>query len=151
MEVLEILNDRVAQELLVSREPARLAYTWWDGTPRVVPMVFYWTGSEVVVSSPVKAPKVKVLEARPDVALTIDGTSFPFHVLMVRGAANVQRMDEVPREYALACERYFGSEMGREWVSQLEARGLTSWARIAITPRQVRILDFETRFPSAIS
>jgi hypothetical protein len=31
------LADPIAQELLTSRIPARLAYTWSDGTPRVVP------------------------------------------------------------------------------------------------------------------
>ena len=57
MTVLEQLNDPVAHELLTSRELARLAYTWTDGTPRVVPIWFQWTGVAVVVSSPVRAPK----------------------------------------------------------------------------------------------
>jgi hypothetical protein len=33
----ELLDDPIAQELLHSTIPARLAYTWPDGTPRVVP------------------------------------------------------------------------------------------------------------------
>ena len=33
-----ILSDPVAQDLLTSRIPARLAYCWKDGTPRVVPI-----------------------------------------------------------------------------------------------------------------
>jgi hypothetical protein len=33
----ELLQDPVAQELLASRIPARLAYVWTDGTPRVSP------------------------------------------------------------------------------------------------------------------
>jgi nitroimidazol reductase NimA-like FMN-containing flavoprotein (pyridoxamine 5'-phosphate oxidase superfamily) len=41
---LELLSDPVAQELLSSVNPARLAYTWTDGSPRVVPMWFHWTG-----------------------------------------------------------------------------------------------------------
>jgi hypothetical protein len=32
---LALLNDPVAQELLHSTIPARLAYVWRDGTPRV--------------------------------------------------------------------------------------------------------------------
>jgi nitroimidazol reductase NimA-like FMN-containing flavoprotein (pyridoxamine 5'-phosphate oxidase superfamily) len=77
MAVLEVLNDKVAQELLVSRELARLAYTWRDGTPRVVPIWFHWTGTEVVIGTPSKAPKVRVLGTRPDVAVTIDSSSWP--------------------------------------------------------------------------
>ncbi|MEA3214794.1 MAG: hypothetical protein QOJ19_950 [Acidimicrobiia bacterium] len=37
-------TDAVAKELMESRIPARLAYIWHDGTPRVVPMWFHWTG-----------------------------------------------------------------------------------------------------------
>jgi hypothetical protein len=148
--VLDVLNDGVAQELLTSRELARLAYTWRDGTPRVVPIWFHWTGAEVVLASPVRAPKVNVLESRPDVALTIDGTAWPYHVLLIRGRATVERLQGVVPEYVAAAERYFGPEQGRAWVASVEERGL-SWARIAITPIKATILDFETRFPSAIS
>ena len=49
---LDLLNDPVAQQLLQSTIPARLAYTWTDGTPRVVPIWFHWNGSEVVLGSP---------------------------------------------------------------------------------------------------
>jgi hypothetical protein len=148
--VLDVLNDAVAQELLISRELARLAYTWRDGTPRVVPIWFHWTGAEVVLASPLGAPKVKVLESRPDVALTIDGTAWPYHVLMIRGTATVERLHGVVPEYAAAAERYFGPEQGRAWVASVEERGL-AWARITITPIKATILDFEARFPSALS
>ncbi len=37
MNVLEVLNDRVAQELLASAQLARLAYTWTDGISRCGP------------------------------------------------------------------------------------------------------------------
>ena len=36
-----LLDDPVAQELLHSTNLARLAYTWHDGTPRVVPIWFH--------------------------------------------------------------------------------------------------------------
>src|SRR5437870_2151787 len=49
---LALLEDPVAQELLGSREPARLAYTWLDGTPRVVPIWFHWDGRALVLGSP---------------------------------------------------------------------------------------------------
>lgn len=57
-----LLDDPVAQQLLVSPTPARLAYNWRDGTPRVVPIGFHWNGSEIVLGTPVDAPKMQVLQ-----------------------------------------------------------------------------------------
>jgi hypothetical protein len=37
---LELLQHPVSQELMQSKIPARLAYIWTDGTPRVVPIWF---------------------------------------------------------------------------------------------------------------
>ena len=37
---IALLNDPVARRLLNSTIPARLAYSWTDGTPRVVPIWF---------------------------------------------------------------------------------------------------------------
>jgi hypothetical protein len=42
--VMHVLNDPVAQELIWSDIPARVAYTGLDGFPRVFPWVF--TGTE---------------------------------------------------------------------------------------------------------
>jgi len=56
---LELLNDPVAKALLGSVNLARLAYTWLDGSPRVVPIWFHWTGEQFVLTSPAKAPKLR--------------------------------------------------------------------------------------------
>jgi len=53
----------------------------------------------------------------------------------------------VSPEYELAAARYFGSEQGPAWVGTLRGKPM---ARIAITPDWVGILDFQTRFPSAL-
>ncbi len=58
---LALLNDPVAQELLRSTSPARLAYVWRDGTPRVVPIWFHWNGKEIILGTPPNAPKVQAL------------------------------------------------------------------------------------------
>ena len=111
---LELLHDPVAEKLLGSTIPARLAYTWMDGTPRVVPVRFHWTGEQFVIGSPARAPKLKALAGDPHVALTIDdNTEWPHSVLMVRGAAEVEMLDDVVPEYALSADRYFGPEQGR--------------------------------------
>jgi nitroimidazol reductase NimA-like FMN-containing flavoprotein (pyridoxamine 5'-phosphate oxidase superfamily) len=85
---LELLNDPVASALVKSVNPARLAYTWMDGSPRVVPIWFHWTGDQFVLGTPPKAPKLKTLAADPRVALTIDDTAWPPGVLLVRGRAS---------------------------------------------------------------
>ena len=147
---LALLEDPVARELLDSRRPARLAYTWRDGTPRVVPIWFHWDGREIVVSSPPRAPKLKVLESGSKVALTVDGDTWPYHVLMVRGTADVRMVSGVPTEYSAAARRYMGVEQGDAWSDQVAAR-FPQMARIAITPDWVGVIDFERRFPSALA
>ena len=62
-----------AQELLTAMSSAHLAYNAEDGTPRVIPVGFFWTGTEFVISTATTSPKVAALRAPPDVALAIDG------------------------------------------------------------------------------
>ena len=95
---LSLLDDPVAVELLASRVPARLAYTWTDGSPRVVPIWFHWDGTAVVMATPARSPKLKVLQRRPQVALTIDTEVFPALVLSVRGEVEVQASEGPPAE-----------------------------------------------------
>jgi hypothetical protein len=147
---LDLLADPVAQELLRSRIPARLAYTWHDGTPRVVPIWFHWNGAEIVVAGPPDAPKVDAIVANPAVALTIDGNDWPYKVLLLRGTARVEMIEGVAPEYVAAAERYFGSEQGKQWVGMV-ASMLDSTARVTIRPEHVTIIDFEKRFPSKVA
>lgn len=147
---LALLAHPVAQALLRSTLPARLAYTARDGAPRVIPMQFHWTGSEVVLSSWPDDPKVAALQARPRVALTIDTTEPPFRVLQLRGTAEVAIVAGISAEMAAAAERYMGPEGGRAWVDQA-ARLSPHTARIAIRPEWVDVLDFETRLPGGMA
>lgn len=146
---LELLNHTASRELLQSKIPARLAYMWTDGTPRVVPIWFHWDGREFVMGTPPKAPKLKALAKNPKVALTIDDNTFPHKVLLVRGTAKLQPVDGVVPEYALAAERYFGEQQGKAWVAQLSSMG-KGMVRISIAPEWIGLLDFQTRFPSAL-
>jgi hypothetical protein len=147
---LELLQHPISQELLTSKIPARLAYVWTDGTPRVVPIWFHWNGKEVVMGTPPKAPKLKALAKNPKVALTIDNNTHPHKVLSIRGTARMQPMNEIVPEYIAAAERYFGPEQGEAWIKQLRGM-ISSMVRITITPEWVGLLDFQTRFPSALS
>lgn len=146
---LALLNDPIAEKLLRSAIPARLAYVWPDGTPRVIPIWFHWNGKELVLGTPLKAPKLKALAPGSKVAVTIDDDTWPYKVLQIRGTVQIDTVKGVIPEYELAAERYFGAEQGRSWIQQV--RGMFShMARIAVTPEWVAILDFEQRFPSAI-
>lgn len=146
---LALLNDPVAQQLLQAPIPARLAYTWRDGTPRVIPIWFHWNGEEIVLGTPLKAPKVQVLSQNSKIALTIDNTTWPYKALQIRGTAQVETVDGVIPEYAAAAERYFGEEQGRVWVEQVRSM-FSQMVRISVRPEWVGVLDFEDRFPSAI-
>jgi Pyridoxamine 5'-phosphate oxidase len=147
---LELLQDPISKELMQSKIPARLAYVWTDGTPRVVPIWFHWDGKDFVMASPPKAPKLKALAKNNKVALTIDDNSFPHKVLLVRGTVRLETVEGIVPEYAAAAERYFGREQGQAWVGQLRGM-IRSMVRITVTPEWVGILDFQTRFPSALS
>ena len=147
--VLQLLNDPVAQALLNSKILARLAYTGLDGFPRVVPIWFHWDGEQFVLGTAPSSPKVKALARGTKVALTIDEDKYPPKVLLVRGTARVEIIDGVVPEYAKAARRYLGEEQGQGWEEQ--ARGMwRQMARVAIEPEWVKILDFQTRFPKAL-
>jgi hypothetical protein len=147
---LSLLQHPAAQELLQSKIPARLAYVWTDGTPRVVPIWFHWNGHEIVMASPEKAPKLKALAKNPKISLTIDDNTFPHKVLLIRGTARLEQVEGVVPEYAKAAERYFSAAQAEAWLTQLR-KLVSSMVRITITPEWVGVLDFEARFPSALA
>src|SRR5215213_1733241 len=145
-DVSQVLNDPLAQELLDSNIPARLAYTGRDGAPRAIPIAFDWTGTEFVVCTPPHAAKVRALQANPRVALTIDTTTFPPHVLLVRGTASVELVDGVPPEYLAGSKKIVGEAEFPAFEEQVRAL-YQQMARIAIVPEWAKLLDFETRLP----
>jgi hypothetical protein len=147
---LGLLQHPTSTELLASKIPARLAYVWTDGSPRVIPIWFHWNGREIIMASPPRAPKLKALAKNPKVSLTIDDNVFPHKVLLIRGSARLETVAGVVPEYATAAERYFGREQGNAWVAQLRTL-ISNMVRITVTPEWVGLLDFQTRFPSALS
>ncbi len=144
---LDLLNDPIAQELLHSTNPARVAYLWKDGTPRVVPIWFHWNGQELVLGTSVGMPKIKVIN-NTKVAVTIDANAFPYHVLLIRGTASVTIVDGIAPEYVASANRYFGEEGGKAWIKNME--GTPQMARVAIKPEWVAVQDFERRFPNEL-
>jgi hypothetical protein len=146
-----LLTDPVAQELLRSTIPARLAYTWHDGTPRVIPIWFHWTGDEILLGAPPNSPKMRALAQHPAVSLTIDTNDWPCKVLMIRGTATVTVAPEPFPEWLVAAQRYVGEDAGLDFLA-LVKQTFPAWARIAVRPDEVRILDFGAgQMPSAWS
>lgn len=153
---LRLLDSAIAQRLLSSAIPARLAYIAADGTPRIVSSWFHWTGEELVMPTFVAAPharhparRIDALRARPDVALTIDTETFPPDVLLLRGPATVTEVNGMPPEYAQAALRYLGREAAEPYLQQIDQPG-TRMARIGLRPSWVGVLDFRARLPSAL-
>lgn len=150
-EVRAALEDPVAQRLLFSPNPARLAYVARDGTPRVVPVGFHWDGQAFVLGTAPNAAKVAALRANPAVALTVDTSPpvWPPNALLVRGIASVTVVDGVFPEYVAGAKKSIPSDEFASWEAGVH--GLyQQMARIDITPTWVTIHDFETRLPKAV-
>lgn len=148
-EVLDVLSRPIAQDLLTSAIPVRLAYAGSDGFPRVVPLGFHWDGTRFFVCTVPNAPKVAALAANSKVAMTIDTNTFPPHVLLVRGTATLEEVDGVPPEYLEASRKQVGPE---QWPAfEAQVRDLYKrMVRIAIAPVWAKLIDFETTLPSAV-
>jgi hypothetical protein len=134
------------EEILRTATLARLAYNGVDGTPRVIPIGFLWTGLAVVLATHPTAPKFAALHARPRVALTID-TPSPARSLLLRGEAEIEVLDGPVPEYLEAAAK---SMEGEELAAFEEACRETydRMARISIIPDWARYFDFGAgRFP----
>jgi pyridoxamine 5'-phosphate oxidase-like protein len=146
-------SDPAMKALLAAPNVAQLAYTWHDGTPRVVPMWVCWNGEEILMGAPPNSPKMRVLVDRPVVALNIDTTTWPYQVLSIRGMVSLQTISievlaESFAEYPAMARRYLG-EAGAEQFLAAQRQTFTQWTRIALRPERVRFLNFQTIFPSA--
>lgn len=137
------LSNPGAKELLVSTRSAHLAYVAEDNTPRVIPVGIFWTGEQVVISTATTSPKVSALEARPDVALSIDAGDTPdqARALSIRGVASVEIVDGLTKEYLAGAEAVMDAEALTEFERNLR-RMYHQMARIAVSPTWVRYYDF---------
>ena len=148
-DVMDVLNKPLSQKLMNAAIPARMAYTARDGSPRAIPIGFHWDGARFVIATPSIAAKVRALEADPRVALTIDDTDMPPHILLVRGTASIEIVNGVPDEYLIASRRYVGDE-GMPAFEQGVRALYKQMAVIAVTPTWAKLIDFETTLPSAV-
>ncbi|MFC4591905.1 pyridoxamine 5'-phosphate oxidase family protein [Sphaerisporangium corydalis] len=149
-EITEVLNRPTSQELL-ARDVTRLAYVAKDGTPRNIPIIFAWNGSEIVMCTPKNAPKLTALSVNPMVALTIDTESHPPKILLVRGRADLDYVDDIPTEYLQTTSTYeMTPEQRVEWEAEVRSLYRDGMVRIVVTPTWAKLIDFETTLPSAV-
>ena len=142
-EIDDELSLPEVRELLDSTSASHLAYVSKDGTPRVVPVGYFWTGEEFVVSTATTSPKVAALTDRPDVALTVDagGTPGDARALSVRGRADITIVDGIVPEYLAAARKSMDTEAATQFEKQVREM-YDQQARIAIRPTWVRFYDF---------
>lgn len=148
---VELLQDPVAKELLCGPYAGHLSYVWKDGTARVVPIGFHWNGKEIVMAGIDTAPKNEVIDGQK-VTLVIDTYTYPFKVLTIRGKVRLEKVQEPPVEYAMACEQLMGKEVAASWLAGLGPLfpKIKYFGKITLTPEWVRVTDFETRMPEEI-
>jgi Pyridoxamine 5'-phosphate oxidase len=149
-EIAAVFAKPIAQELLGSSIPARLAYVGVDGAPRAIPIGFLWTGEHVVLYTVPTSAKVGALQKSPRVALTIDTQDqWPPRVLLIRGAARVDLVDGVPDGYVEASRKLVPPEDFDGWEQGVRAL-YDHMAQITIAPDWAKLLDFETTLPKAV-
>jgi hypothetical protein len=149
MNVTEILAKPLSQQLLASAIPARFAYTALDGDPRVIPIGFLWTGSDIKLYTVPTSAKVKALKKNSRVAITIDTEGFPPNVLLIRGAASLELVDGVPDGYVEATRKLLEGDQMKEWEAGVRAL-YKQMVIITVTPDWAKLLDFETTLPKAV-
>ena len=151
------METDLAKRLLTSTAPARLAYVAKDGTPRIVPSWFHWTGEELVMPTFVRAPHVTrparrlaALRANLTVAVSLDTETEPPEVLLLRGRVSIIEVDGVVPEFALEARRRLDDQAATELLAMIDQPG-TTMARVSLRPRWVGVLDFRTRLPGVMS
>lgn len=147
---LDLLTTDTARRLLASTELARLAYRATDGTPRVVPMLFLWNGTELVMSTFAGSGKLAGLRRHPEVTVLIDRPGPPPEVLTLRGDAVLTEVDGLLPDYAALQRRYYGDGSAAA-LEQLAHKPDLRMVRIAVEPSWVGVLDFQTRFPGGMA
>ncbi len=94
---LSLLQDPLAQQLLQAPVVAHVAYTWHDGTPRVLPIGSHCNGEELVLATATDAPKTKVLRTGVKMAVSIESDTLAQKVLLIREPCGPIRWRASPR------------------------------------------------------
>jgi len=143
------LDDPVVAGLLEGPNLARLAYIGLDARPRVVPIWCTYRDGEVIMVTGPKAAKVPAIEANPAVAISIDASKPPYHVLLIHGDASIEATEGMAEEYPEIVRRYLGDQGAEAYLAPMRERVKTQ-RRIRVNVRSYRVLDFVKRFPRSL-
>ena len=136
----------VAQRLLSSKIPARLAFVGANGDPHIAPIWFLWRHERFLLCNRANGFKVKAIRKQPRVALSIDSETTPYESLRVRGIAEIEVIDGIPVEYIECENRHYGNAKGQQWIDWV-CNSTNQMARISLMPDRVEAHDFRERFP----
>jgi hypothetical protein len=126
-----------------------MAYDGLDGEPRVIPIGFWTEAGRILMATLPASAKVAALTKNPKVALTIDQAAFPPKVLLLRGTAELRRVDEIPDGYLAAGHKVMTEDQYADWVAGVRSL-YDEMVVITITPTWAKLLDFETTIPKAV-
>lgn len=137
------LSHPEAERLLRNALLLRLGYNGTDGTPRVIPIGYFWNGKQIVICTATTSPKVRALIQRPQVAVTIDEGATPVDskAVFIRGTAVLETVNGVPKEYIAGARKV----MPPEQIPAFEAACVQMYeqmVRITIEPKWARFFDF---------
>jgi nitroimidazol reductase NimA-like FMN-containing flavoprotein (pyridoxamine 5'-phosphate oxidase superfamily) len=137
------LSHPEAQRLLRDAPLLSLGYNGTDGTPRVIPIGYFWNGAEVVICTATTSPKARALAERPTVALSIDEGATPMDskAVLIRGTAVLETVDGVPEEYIAGARKVMAAEQIPAF-EQACAQMYPQMVRITIAPAHARFFDF---------
>lgn len=141
-------TDPVVAELLSGANLARLAYISLSGRPKVVPIWWTYRDSEFLMITGPKADKLRAIAANPAVALTIDTSRPPYHVLLVDGDATIEATDGMAPEYPEIVRRFLG-DAADAYLAGMRDRVKTQ-RRIRVRVASWRVLDFVKRYPKSL-
>ena len=82
-------------------------------------------------------------------ALTVDTDEYPPKVLLVRGIADVELVDGILDEYLPTNQKRSDPKQFAQWEAEIRSL-YKQMVRIEIRPTWAKVLDFETRIPSAV-
>jgi hypothetical protein len=97
------------------------------------------------------APKLPALRENPAGALTIDTEAHRPKILLIRGRAELHVVDGIPDEYLQMNGSYeMTPEQRVEWEAEVRSLYHDGMVWIVVTPTWAKLIDFETRLPSAV-
>ncbi len=105
-----------------------------DGTPQPSPVWFLWKGdNELVIYSQRNKPKVRNIEARPSVALTLNSTSAGNNVVILHGEGRVDEPDSAASDYPAFVDKYAEGISGIGMTPQSFADEYSAPIRVRLT------------------